>query len=104
MDKDQIFIELYKEERAHGKHHESQRSLMANIVIIVAAAIGGLITFDGKLENRYKGDAPLDIKGTLPFVLCCVTISIYPPRRGFEQRGWVSSSPQALTYALCSTT
>ena len=49
-DKVEVLLELYNEHSEWERHHESQRSSVASILIAVAAGILGIVTFDGHIS------------------------------------------------------
>jgi len=48
--KENILIEVYKEQCTHGRHHEAQRTAMSNLILIAATGIIAFVTFDDKLN------------------------------------------------------
>ena len=53
-DKGDILWRLYQEHCTWERHHEQQRSLSTNLLLAVAAAILGVVTFDKQLNNTYR--------------------------------------------------
>ena len=58
LDKGDILWKLYQEHCTWERHHEQQRSLSTNLLLIVAAGILGVVTFDKQLNNT---DLPLTV-------------------------------------------
>lgn len=46
-----VFLELYKEQRDLGLHHETQRSTVSSLLLTIAAILIGFITFDNQLTQ-----------------------------------------------------
>ncbi|KPA10343.1 membrane hypothetical protein [Candidatus Magnetomorum sp. HK-1] len=53
-----IFIELYREHGLWSRHQESQRAVVSNLIITIAAALIGLVVFDNQINNA---DTPATI-------------------------------------------
>ena len=49
MNKQEIYLSLYKENNDHARHHESQRTTMSNLTLIITAGIGSIISMDKAL-------------------------------------------------------
>jgi len=45
-----ILIDMYNEQMAHARHHEVLRATVSNIIIVVSAALLGLITYDKQIN------------------------------------------------------
>ncbi len=52
----QILLDLYKEQRDLGMHHEEQRSTLSNLMLTAATALIGLIALDQEIT---RGDIPI---------------------------------------------
>jgi hypothetical protein len=57
-DEAEILWKFYQEHCTWERHHEQQRASVTNLFLAVAAAVLGVVTFDGKLSGT---DLPLTI-------------------------------------------
>src|SRR5437868_4603714 len=53
-----VLWKMYEENVTEGRHHETQRATVTNLVIAIAAAVLGLVTYDKAITHL---DLPLTI-------------------------------------------
>ena len=58
MSNEITFLELYKDNREHARHHETQRTTMSNLILIITAAVSAMVSIDSKLSTN---DLPLTL-------------------------------------------
>ena len=56
-DEKDVLLEMFKQYLNQGLHHQQQRATVANIILILAGVIVGLITFDDHLRGTADGVA-----------------------------------------------
>lgn len=47
----ELLLSLYLDDIAYARHHEDLRSMVTNLIIVVGAALGGIIGFDGIING-----------------------------------------------------
>lgn len=66
-----LLLALYLDDLAYARHHENLRSTITNLILVVGAALGGLIGFDQAIDSS---DIPaavfLIIVGVLGAIFC----------------------------------
>ena len=58
MSNEITYLELYKDNREHARHHETQRTTMSNLILVITAAASGMISIDSNLSIN---DLPLTL-------------------------------------------
>ena len=65
-EKPDVLLALYLDNIQYARHHENLRSTMSNLILVVGAALGAVITMDNKINSM-----------DLPFIGFLVIIGLY---------------------------
>lgn len=51
MEDRDVLISFYEQEFGHAQHHESQRTAMSNLILLISVMAIGLVTYDKELSS-----------------------------------------------------
>jgi len=53
-----VLLALYQDAVGHGRHHEDQRALMTNLLVVICAGLLGVVGFDDRIS---RADLPFSV-------------------------------------------